>query len=551
MIKHFVILCILAQLFAHLAVAANLSCHKLFLDKKIDSGLPQSDTSVSTTESFYNSFIKPIHKIGKKFLSIKENQELNKRLNNASILNLEFSITLDNGQKQNIQAWRVQYNSANGPGKGGIRFHQSVNLMEVRALALGMRLKNQIAGLPFGGAKAGIKIDPKKYSNTELEIISRTFIRTFLNKYPKKIGALQDVPAPDVGTNPRIMKVMLDEFLYWTLQNKAKNLDIKEFGYQYTQHNKHSVLSTLRKTLVQYQNKKAFDTPLLNAYIQFTKKHPEHKALLAGFITGKAVADFGLEGRDEATGYGVATLAETVARSYNLGHNTQQPLKGLSAAIQGFGNVGSHAALGFYKKGGKVVRIFEFSPRANKKNFIILENKHGINIKKLFKWVVEDQKSIANFSEAFLTKQHFASKDAALNHFLLAKVHFLIPAALEKQITKNNAHLVEAKVILEAANGPLTAKANEIVKEKNILVVPDILSNSGGVVASYLEWIQNLTVKPKDYVKKIYVRKYLEHKLRYAFVNIKTISEGNKLSLRDASLLFALKKWLKEPESHR
>ncbi|MBE8221384.1 MAG: Glu/Leu/Phe/Val dehydrogenase [Bdellovibrionales bacterium] len=549
--KIFIISCFLVLLVSNFALAASSQCHILFLDNKIDTSVSQNNTVHVEKESFYNNFLKPIKILQDKFLSTKENKKLNYLLESPKVLNLEFPLTLDNGKTEIIKAWRVQYPSSQGPGKGGIRFHESVNYMEVRALALGMRLKNKVIGLPFGGAKGGIKINPKKYSENELEQISRLFISTFLNKYPKNIGSLNDVPAPDVGTSPKIMKVMLDEYLRWSLKNKPEILDIKNIDSQYVQKNDVSILPIFNKVLTEYSNKKIFETPLLDSYIKFTKKHPEHKALLAGFITGKSVSDFGLKGRDEATGYGVAVVAEKVAKAYNLGSNQQKPLTGLSFSVQGFGNVGSHAALGFYKRGGKVVSIFEFSPRADGKNFLILENRNGINIKKLFKWVVEDKKSIAEFTEEALTKSVFTYQEIALSKFLFKKVDFLVPAALEKQITEKNAHIVGAKVVLEAANGPITANADIILNKRNILTVPDILTNSGGVAASYLEWVQNLTKTPSEYLSKKYVRKHLEKDLGAAFRSLVETSKKFNIPLREAGLLSALKKWIKEPVSSR
>ncbi|MBE8163083.1 MAG: Glu/Leu/Phe/Val dehydrogenase [Bdellovibrionaceae bacterium] len=546
-----ILISVLVFLETNIVLAAGFSCQKLFFDQKTDRIVSQKNTSNQESDSFYNNFLIPIKALQKKFFSLKESDKLTQLLNSPKILNLEFPLTLDNGKTEIIKAWRIQYPSVNGPGKGGIRFHESVSTMEVRALALGMRLKNKVIGLPFGGAKGGVKIDPKKYSQNELEKISRLFISTFLNKHPKNIGLLNDVPAPDVGTNPKIMKVMLDEFLYWSLKNKPKSLDFKSVDTQYMEKNTVSVLKVMYKALGKYKNKNAFETPLLDAYIQFTKNHPEHKAILAGFITGKSISDFGLKGREEATGYGVAALAETVARSYKLGTNDIRPLTNLSFAVQGFGNVGSHAALGFYKRGGKVVSLFEFSPRADGKNFLILENKEGINIKKLFKWVVEEKKSIAEFSEPFLTKTAFYNQELALNKLLVKQVDFLVPAALEKQITKKNAHLVNAKIILEAANGPVTAKADKVLNQKNIIMVPDILANSGGVRASYLEWVQNLTQTPAQYATQKFVRKDLEKELAFGFQNVAQIAKRNNISLREASLLFALKQWVKEPVSAR
>lgn len=551
--KIFIISSFLVLFQAHIAIVASAQCRILFLDNKVDTLVFQKNTvntkKINTKqESFYDNFLKPIKVLQKKFLSQKENEKLNQLLDSPKVINLEFPLILDNGKTEIIKAWRVQYPSFQGPAKGGIRFHKSVNYMEVRALALGMRLKNQIIGLAFGGAKGGVKIDPKKYSNNELEQISRLFIKTFLNKYPKNIGLLKDVPAPDIGTNPKIMKIMLDEFLYWSLKNRPESFDLKESVPQHLQKNNSSVLKAINEAVFKYKNKKIFETPLLDAYVKFIKNHPDHKAVLAGFITGKAVSDFGLKGREEATGYGVAVVAEKVAKTYRLHNNELKPLTNLSFSVQGFGNVGSHAALGFYKRGGKVVSILEFIPGSGSKNFLILENKNGINIKKLFKWVVEDKKSIANFYETSLTKSTFTYQESALNKFLSQKVDFLVPAALEKQITKDNAHLVNAKVVLEAANGPVTALADIILNKKNILTVPDILTNSGGVAASYLEWTQNLRATPQEYVSKKYVRQHLEKNLALAFHNLAEVSRKLNISLREASLLTALKKWIKEPK---
>ncbi|MEM0156105.1 MAG: Glu/Leu/Phe/Val dehydrogenase [Thermoplasmataceae archaeon] len=321
-----------------------------------------------------------------------------------AIMQVAIPVKMDNGETKVFTGFRVHYNNARGPTKGGIRFHPQETLSTVKALSAWMTWKVAITNLPLGGAKGGVICDPKTMSVGELERLSRAYVRA-LGTF---IGPLVDVPAPDVYTTPQIMAWMMDE----------------------------------------YENIVRHSAP--------------------GVITGKPLENWGSLGRGDATARGGMYVLREKAKE--LGMN----LKGATVAIQGFGNAGQFAhKLVNEMFGSKVVAI------SDTKGGIYSEN--GIDYNKLM-----DHKQKTG------SVKGFPGTKAITNEELLElKVDVLIPAAIENQLRSDNADKVKAKIILELANGPTTPDADEIFHKKNIALLPDFLSNAGGVTVSYFEWVQN------------------------------------------------------------
>jgi glutamate dehydrogenase (NAD(P)+) len=317
-----------------------------------------------------------------------------------------------------IKAYRVQHSHHKTPCKGGIRFATSVNLDEVMALAALMTYKCAIVNVPFGGAKGGINIDPKKYTPYELEKITRRYTHELIKK--NFIGPGIDVPAPDYGTGEREMSWILDTYM--------------------------------------------------------SMRPGEIDAL--GCVTGKPVTQGGVRGRREATGLGVFYGLREVCNMEDVMKRLGLPLgiQGKTVVVQGMGNVGYHAAKFFREGGAKVIALAEFEGA--------ITNPNGLNEEEVFQHRKKTG-SILNFPGATnITK----SSDA-----LELACDILIPAALENVINGENAPRVKAKIIGEAANGPLTPEADEVFIKKGALVVPDMYLNAGGVTVSYFEWLKNLS----------------------------------------------------------
>ena len=305
-----------------------------------------------------------------------------------------------------FEGYRVQHNLSTGPSKGGIRFHQDVTIGEVAALAMWMSWKCSLVGLPYGGAKGGVIVDPSQLSESELEHLARRYMQELVNF----VGPDIDVPAPDVGTNEKIMGWMMDTY----------------------------------------------------------SNHVGHVA--PAVVTGKPIALGGSQGRREATGVGVAYLVRKYLEDLNI------PITQSTVAIQGFGNVGSETALALENYGAKIIAISDYTGG--------VFNARGIDIKKAVNYV-RTQKVLHNFDGG----------DAITNETLLeSECTVLIPAALERVITKKNAARLRCRLLAEAANGPTTNEADKILEQRDdIEVIPDVLCNSGGVIVSYFEWLQNLS----------------------------------------------------------
>ncbi len=349
-------------------------------------------------------------------------------------------------------AFRIQYNDARGPTKGGIRYHPDVSLDEVRALALWMSLKCAVVDIPYGGAKGGVKVNPKQLSQEELEEISRQYVRAF----HEEMGPEKDIPAPDVYTTPQIMAWMLDEF------EKIK-------GGHYP-----------------------------------------------GFITGKPLELGGSKGRDKATAMG----AYYVLREYVKSNKIDSRI--MKIVIQGFGNAGMHISKILFDEGYKIIAI------SDSKGGVY--DKKGLNIPKLIEYKKKKRK-VSGFT-----------KDIKNNDLLELECDVLVPAALENQITKENAGSIKAKIILEVANGPITSDADEILEIGDKIVLPDVLVNAGGVTTSYFEWVQNNT---GYYWEEEEVLDKLDKKMTKSFYEIDKKVKEKDISYRDAAYIIAIERILK------
>ena len=316
---------------------------------------------------------------------------------------ISIPVKMDNGTMRVFEGYRVEHNNARGPYKGGIRYHHDTDINEVKALAFWMALKCAVANIPMGGGKGGITVDPKTLSKTELESLSRGWVRGLA----EILGPKKDVPAPDVNTTPEIMAWMGDEF-----------------------------------------SKISGDTTMAT-------------------FTGKPLDKGGSEGRGPATGLGGFYVFDCLRAKYNVA-------QGGKVVIQGFGNVGGNTAEIFAKNGYKIIAM------SDSKGGIVKDD--GLDIKALEDWK-KTNGTLAGFP---------GSRTVTNAELLELECDVLIPAALENQITAENADKIKAKFILELANGPITPEADEILYKKNIPVVPDILANSGGVTVSTFEWEQNL-----------------------------------------------------------
>ena len=319
-------------------------------------------------------------------------------------IRVSVPVRMDDERVEVFNGYRVQHNHTLGPFKGGIRYHTSVNMSEVAALASLMTYKNSLLNLPLGGAKGGVQVDPSVLSKTELEALTRRFT-TELTPF---IGPDKDIPAPDVGTNSETMAWMLDTFSL-------------ESGFSQT-----------------------------------------------GVVTGKPVEIGGSRGRDSATGLGVVYITEKTLET--LGRS----LSGSTIAIQGFGKVGMHVGVEAHALGAKIVAISDLKGG--------IYNPEGIYVSELHRYMKRN-KFVRDFPQ---------STNITNEELLTLDVDVLCPCALDGVIHEQNMTNIKAKIIVEGANGPLTPEASEYLSQNNVLIVPDILANGGGVVVSYFEWIQDI-----------------------------------------------------------
>ncbi len=370
-------------------------------------------------------------------------------------LEVSIPIRMDDGSLRIFSGYRVRHDNSRGPTKGGLRFHPSVTLEEVKALAFWMTFKCAVVGIPFGGAKGGISVDPKSLSRMELERLSRAFIEQIADF----IGPQADIPAPDMYTNPRIMGWMMDEY---------------------------------------------------------SKIHRQH---VRAVITGKSLELGGSHGREDATGRGgYYCLQElTTLRKW-------KPTN-IRIAIQGFGNAGQHAARLLADNAFNIVAV------SDSKGGVY--NKNGLNVRELIRIKQE-----AGTVEAYAYEEANKGVSKVTNEQLLElDVDVLIPAALENQITSDNAARIKASVILELANGPITSAADAILEGKGVLVIPDILANAGGVTVSYFEWVQN---RADYYWTEEEVHQRLHKIMTREFLNIYELMHQYQCDMRTAAYTYAL-----------
>lgn len=369
---------------------------------------------------------------------------------------VHFPVRMDNGEVEIFTGYRVQHNNALGPYKGGLRYHPTVDIDAARALAMWMTWKTSLAGLPYGGAKGGIQLDPTKYSQDELQRITRRFTYALGDN----IGPELDIPAPDVNTNAQTMAWILDTYMSTKSPNeRSKNLHV---------------------------------------------------------VTGKPIGAGGSEGRDRATGYGVFLTIKFWAE------NKKVDLKNKRFIVQGFGNVGYWAAH-FLEKEGAILTAVQDA-------YGSIYNEDGISTERLLEYVQANKGSILGFSGA-------NTMDSA--DFFSLDCDICIPAALGNQITVENAPKIKARLIAEGANGPTDVKAEEILLKRGVDIIPDILCNSGGVIGSYFEWLQN---RNGEIWQLDEVLEKLEKKMRESFGKVVHKAKSKKVDMRTAAFIIAIER---------
>ena len=366
-------------------------------------------------------------------------------------LTVHFPVKMDDGSVQVFTGYRVQHNLGRGPAKGGIRYHQDVSLDEVKALAMWMTWKCAVVGIPFGGGKGGVIVDPKKLSKKELEALSRRFF----TEIEVLVGPEKDIPAPDVNTNAQVMAWFMDT---------------------YSMHAGYTV---------------------------------------PGVVTGKPISLGGSEGRNEATARGTIFCIIEAARHLGIG------LPKARVAIQGFGNAGSIAAQLITAEKATVVAVSDSTGG--------IHNPDGLEVNKVIAWKQEHG-----------TVQGFPSATDMTNAEVLeVDCDILIPAALENQITGDNAGRIKARLVAEAANGPTTPEADEIFWKSSKFMIPDILCNAGGVTVSYFEWVQDLN---RDHWSEAEVNEKLKGIMVKAFQETLAIARREQCYMRTAAYLLALQR---------
>lgn len=402
---------------------------------------------VGMYENVKNQFEKAADVMGldesvKKILSITNNEIV-----------VHFPVKMDNGKVEVFTGYRVQHNNALGPYKGGLRYHPTVDIDAARALATWMTWKTSLAGLPYGGGKGGIQIDPKLYSQSELERITRRFTYALGDN----IGPEHDIPAPDVNTNAQMMAWIADTYM--------------------------------------------------------STKSPSERSKNQHVVTGKPVGSGGLEGRDRATGFGVVVTLESWAKMKGVS------LEGKRYIVQGFGNVGYWAAHFMNKNGAILVGVQDATGT--------IYNPEGIDPEALLRYQGENA-TITGYK---------GTQDYNSDEFFGIECDVVIPAALGNQITDENAGIIKAQVIAEGANGPIDTDGEAILLANGVDIIPDILCNSGGVIGSYFEWLQNRNGEiwsMDDVIVK------LRKKLEDAFSKVMTTSVQYKTDWRTAAYIQAL-----------
>jgi len=372
--------------------------------------------------------------------------------NPAKQVIVSLPVTMDDGSIKVFEGFRVIHSNILGPSKGGIRFDPGVNLDEVKALAAWMTWKCAVVDIPYGGAKGGIKCNPREMSSGEIERLMRAYTLSMIEIF----GPDRDIPAPDMGTGPREMAWLMDEY------SRTQGMTINSV------------------------------------------------------VTGKPLVLGGSLGRTEATGRGVMVSALAAMEKLKI-----NPYKS-SCAVQGFGNVGSYAALLLEERGVKVVAISDLSGA--------YYNEEGLNIQAAIDYRNQNNGSLEGFEGA---------EKISGDEILTLEVDVLVPAATEDVITSHNVDKIRAKLIVEGANGPTSAKADAVIAEKGIMVAPDILANAGGVTVSYFEWVQNRLGYKWTGER---VNRRSDRIMKDAFDNVYKTSQEYDISMRIAAYVVAIDK---------
>lgn len=360
---------------------------------------------------------------------------------------VSLPVRMDDGRVEVFTGYRVQHDSSRGPSKGGIRYHPDVSLGEVAALAMWMTWKCALVGLPYGGAKGGIRVAPKTLSRSELQRLTRRYAAEI---FPL-IGPDKDIPAPDVGTDAQVMAWIMDTYS-------------QQVGYA-----------------------------------------------VPGVVTGKPLSLGGSLGREEATGRGVVYVALEALRHLDL------PLDSATVAIQGFGNVGSHTARLMQQQGVRVIAVSDVTGG--------LYNPQGLDIPELLRRYRDEGQPLRNINMGeLITNEELLELNCTI----------LVPAALSEQITAQNASRLRCKILVEGANGPTTLDADRILEEKGVFIVPDILANSGGVIVSYFEWVQDLQ---RFFWSAEDIQRRLHDLITSSFHRTLEVSRQRKTSMRMAALM--------------
>ncbi|MDG7007368.1 MAG: Glu/Leu/Phe/Val dehydrogenase [Nitrososphaerota archaeon] len=366
---------------------------------------------------------------------------------------VSLPVKLRNGSSATFVGYRVQHNNARGPYKGGLRYHQGVAMSEVKALAMWMTWKTAVIDVPFGGAKGGITVDPTKLTKDDLEVLTRKYVDAMYRNIAPDI----DIPAPDVNTSAQTMSWIMNEY------SKLKG-------------------------------------------------HNEPAA-----VTGKPIELGGSEGRNAATGRGVAICVREAVQRF-----LKKKVKDVTVAVQGFGNVGSNTVDSLMSMGAKVVAVSDVAGGARTTHTPLAGS------------FAELQAAAAKYGSVGRIP---GAEEITNAELLESDVDVLVPAALENQITEANAKKVRARLVVEAANGPTTPLADHVLEKNGIAVVPDILANSGGVLVSYFEWVQNLN---RDHWSEEAVNEKLELKMKKAFKEVLDYSVKDNIGLRRAALALAV-----------
>nr|WP_151709017.1 Glu/Leu/Phe/Val dehydrogenase [Acinetobacter brisouii] len=366
---------------------------------------------------------------------------------------VDVPVVMDDGSIRHFEGYRVQHNLSRGPGKGGIRFHPNVDLNEVMALSAWMTIKTAVLNLPFGGAKGGIRVDPRQLSDAELERLTRRYT----SEIGHIIGPQKDIPAPDVGTNPRVMAWVMDTYSI-------------EQGHTVT-----------------------------------------------GVVTGKPVHLGGSLGRVKATGRGVFVTGCQIAQKIGLSVADSR------VAVQGFGNVGSEAAILFAETGAKVVCVQDHTGT--------IFNEAGLNTQALQQHV-QQHGGVAGFADA---------TEIEAEAFWDVEAEILIPAALEGQITAERAEKLQARLVLEGANGPTYPEADDILHRRGIIVVPDVICNAGGVTVSYFEWVQDMS---SFFWSETEINQRLDTIMRDAVADVWNKAQEKSCNLRTSAYILACERIL-------